>query len=54
MKCIYIVLHFIYRVKMKILKDLLGHSVINTTMIYSHVGDKVMAEAVVRMDEEEL
>jgi len=36
---------------MKILQDLLGHAVITTTMIYSHVSDEVMADAVYQMDE---
>lgn len=36
---------------MKILQDILGHKAGKTTMIYSHVSDDVMANAVNQMDE---
>jgi site-specific recombinase XerD len=39
---------------MKILQDLLGHAVITTTMIYSHVSDEVMANAVNQLDEKDI
>lgn len=33
---------------MKLLQQLLGHSIITTTMIYSHVDDEVLARAVIK------